>query len=221
MSWPVASNLYQAEYVVLLQSDWELLQAPQRAAEEEPDAWSAPLNNIQPHPAIIFSDPHLPLQCSNKAFCTKQPYTVGYSSLNDPPPSPTNPPTRPQTLVHPPPHRARESAEAALADQQAAIAEAAAGIAEAAAAAGEDPDLADPTDPTPGDGVVLVDVEALINAADASIERPAVKSVVDSEVLSYMMDTKLVTKDAIIHAMAVQSMGLLAYTQHESYIVIP
>ncbi|MEW5310119.1 MAG: hypothetical protein WDW38_001947 [Sanguina aurantia] len=120
--------------------------------------------------------------------------------------------------------RARESAEAALADQQAAIAEAAAAAAEAAATAGEDPDpdLADPSDPgPPGDRSVSVDVEALISAADASVSRPKVRSVGDGEVLSFMMDTRLVSKDAIVHAMAVHSMGLLAYTQHESYVVVP
>ncbi|MEW5305036.1 MAG: hypothetical protein WDW36_007603 [Sanguina aurantia] len=119
--------------------------------------------------------------------------------------------------------RARESAEAALAEQQAATAEATAAAAEAAAAAGEDPDLADPTDPGPpgGDGGASVDVEALVSAAEASVARPKVRSVGDGEVLSFMMDSRLVSKDAIVHAMAVHSMGLLAYTQHESYVVVP
>ena len=60
----------------------------------------------------------------------------------------------------------------------------------------------------------LVDVEAEVATAVDAVAKAPVKEVSDADILSYMLDKGVITKDAVIQALAVHSLGERAYS-HE------
>ncbi|KXZ49444.1 RSP3 protein [Gonium pectorale] len=108
--------------------------------------------------------------------------------------------------------KARAEAEAKLEEQRAKLDELAAQAAEAAAERGEDP----PEEPPQLDEP-LVDVEAVVAAAADAVQRPPVREVADIDILSYMLDKGIVTKDAIIQSLAVHALGDKAYVNHPAF----
>lgn len=110
---------------------------------------------------------------------------------------------------------ARATAEARAADQAAALEEARAKATEAAGEEGL------PEGWTPEDAPEPVDVEAEVAAAVEEVKRPDVKNVTLDDVLSAMLDKGMLTKDAIMQAMAVDNMGDDAYFRQEVYTAPP
>uniref|UniRef100_A0A7S0RTI5 Radial spoke protein 3 n=1 Tax=Chlamydomonas leiostraca TaxID=1034604 RepID=A0A7S0RTI5_9CHLO len=115
---------------------------------------------------------------------------------------------------------ARAEAEAKAADQaarleelKAAKAEEAAAAAAAAAEAGEEA----PAEPAEPEEVKLdeemVDVEAEVAKAVEAVVKPEPKEVTDGDVLSAMLDKAVITKDAIVQALAIHALGEKAFTQ--------
>jgi hypothetical protein len=60
-----------------------------------------------------------------------------------------------------------------------------------------------------------IDVEAQVEAAMAAVQRPTAAEVTDGDVLSALLEQGVVTKDAIVHGLAVHMLGAEAYTQQE------
>ena len=110
-------------------------------------------------------------------------------------------------------------AEAKLAEQQAKLAELQAAAAEEAAAA------AAAADPEGGEGAApavepveldepMVDVEAAVAEAVAAVQVVPVKEITDGDILSDMNTSGITTRAHIIQAMAIHSLGDLAYVHH-------
>jgi hypothetical protein len=60
-----------------------------------------------------------------------------------------------------------------------------------------------------------IDVEAQVEAAMAAVQHPTAAEVTDGDVLSALLEQGVVTKEAIVHGLAVHMLGDEAYTQQE------
>lgn len=109
---------------------------------------------------------------------------------------------------------AREAAETKLADQQARLEELRAQKAEEAAAAAEEAGEEEPAElPEVTLDEPMVDVEAEVEKAVEAVVKPEPKEITDGDVLSAMLDKGVITKDGIVQAMAIHSLGDKAYVQ--------
>ena len=107
--------------------------------------------------------------------------------------------------------RAKAEAEAKIAEQAAALEEAKAAALEAAKAEqGEDAVLPEGWAPE-GDAPEPVDVEAFVAAAVEAVALPEPKEVTIDDILCVMLDRAMVTREAIMQAMAVDAMGEAAW----------
>ncbi|KAF6259091.1 radial spoke protein 3-domain-containing protein [Scenedesmus sp. NREL 46B-D3] len=102
--------------------------------------------------------------------------------------------------------RVGDEKRAELEAQLAAAAAEAEAAATAAEANGEEP---------PASKQPQVDVEAEVEAAMAAVQRSTAAEVTDGDVLSALLEQGVVTKEAIVHGLAVHMLGSDAYTQQE------
>ncbi|GLC41245.1 40S ribosomal protein S1, variant 2 [Pleodorina starrii] len=108
--------------------------------------------------------------------------------------------------------KARAEAEEKAEAQRVQLEELAAQAAAEAEERGEDPPEEPPTLDEP-----LVDVEAVVEAAVAAVVKPPVKEVEDIDIISYMLDQGIITKDAIIQSLAVHALGDKGYIHHPAF----
>ncbi|GIL50752.1 hypothetical protein Vafri_6901 [Volvox africanus] len=108
--------------------------------------------------------------------------------------------------------KARTEAEEKAEAQRVKLEELTAQAAAEAEERGEDPPEEPPTLDEP-----LVDVEAVVAAAVEAVVKPPVKEVEDIDILSYMLDQGIVSKDAIIQSLAVHALGDSAYINHPAF----
>ncbi len=57
-----------------------------------------------------------------------------------------------------------------------------------------------------------IDIEGQVEAAMAAVVKPTATEVTDGDVLSALLEQGVVTKDAIVHGLAVHMLGDKAYT---------
>lgn len=107
----------------------------------------------------------------------------------------------------------KAEAEAALSEQQAAFQAAV----EAAVAEGAEP----PQTPEEAIGGPYVVVDDLVAAAVEKVEKIPRKEVTDGDILSAMLDKGLITKDAIVHNLAINSMGMDAFVNNYAFGIGP
>lgn len=112
--------------------------------------------------------------------------------------------------------KAKADAEAKAAEQAAALEEAKnAALAAAKEAGGDDATLPEDWQPE-GGAPAPVDAEALVAAAVEAVVKPEPKEVTIDDILGAMLDKAIVTKDAIMQAMAVDALGEEAYFRQVS-----
>lgn len=106
---------------------------------------------------------------------------------------------------------------AKLEELRAQAAEAAAAAAPAEGEEGGEP--AAPAEPTLDEPAV--DVEAEVAKAVEAVERPTPKEISDGDLLSAMIDKAVVTKDAIIQALAIHALGDQSYAKSPLFAPVP
>jgi hypothetical protein len=82
----------------------------------------------------------------------------------------------------------------------------------AEAAAADAPEGAEPTDAAPA-----VDVEAIVAAAVAQVEKPSVQGVTDTEMLNALLESDPTLKDSIVSMLALHELGSSAWIQDERF----
>ena len=100
--------------------------------------------------------------------------------------------------------------EKAKVDAEAKTAEQAAALEEAKAAGGDDATLPEDWQPE-GGAPAPIDVEAAVAAAVEAVVKPEPKEVTIDDILGALLDKAVITKDAIMQAMALDALGEEAY----------
>lgn len=62
-----------------------------------------------------------------------------------------------------------------------------------------------------------IDVEAEVATAMDAVPKPKPAEATDGDILSALLDKGVVTKDAIVHALALHHLGDKAYTKHPDF----
>ncbi|KAL6760816.1 flagellar radial spoke protein 3 [Haematococcus lacustris] len=116
------------------------------------------------------------------------------------------------------------AAEAAQAAAEAKAAEQAARLEEQQGGGGGDDDEEEEGEGGPAaaaDGEPPVDIEAEVAKAVEAVTKQEPKAVTDADVLSGLLERGLLTKDGLVEALALHSLGDAAYTQHPLFAPHP